>query len=344
MDPNSIENYCSSSEDDEISDNDCELPISGRPYLITDGEYSDDEFENHNLEDRSHLPCKFSILTEYLIKDPEKIWEKVVHLSITMDRPGSLNFLRAFPNLMHLEIRKQRTERMNDVVFDIEGIENCVNLLTLNMEGIDFRSFCGIEYCSKLKLVKVFGPFNTKIFHLMNLPKLRKIVLIDVNLDVCLEHNNWSNYPNLDTLVIHECHMSDDKYLKGINVEILSIIACALKSLKDIEFENVKELSLCHTLIRDITPLRNATKLTHLTLCSNKLKSLDPINHLLEKDTHINIHNSYDGDNKLVKLLSEKALCRCNDHTNENPNYWYEHLNHNFDDEYHASYNNLYRY
>jgi Leucine-rich repeat (LRR) protein len=324
------------SEEDELSRN------KACPIYYSDSD-TDSEKVNHSRNKvplpkkwcKEYLKCNYTSLMQ---ENPEESWKDVKFLRIYVDDSGPLTFLKFFNTLMHLEILNfQEKECIFSI--DFNGIESCHNLLTLKLYNLQVTSFHGIDFCSKLKSVTFIRYINISIAFLSMLPNLQKLKMEELNLDICLENNNWSHYQKLDRLEIRTCKMTDTNCLTGMNVSFLVLRNCRLKTIEYLNLKKLVHLNLRSNQITDISPLRNAKKLTFLAICDNKLKDLETIN-FLKKKVYIIMHNSYDGNDKVLKRRSNMEECEheC-EYDEEFEDNKYNHFE--YDEEYHQVYFDL---
>lgn len=178
---------------------------------------------------------------------------------------------------------------------NLVGIEACTGLEHLVVH-VPVKSFNGIEFCSELQRVR----FMTSIYRSFDLMgELRYLTMIDFT--DCYFSKEFTDstmltgLKNLKELEMTSCTgIKNLELIRGLSLRKLICVESNLESIKGIGLDEMKFLNIRGNRIRRITRLRRAKKLEHLIICANRIKSLEPINHILDSGQYVNYHGYQD--------------------------------------------------
>jgi hypothetical protein len=154
--------------------------------------------------------------------------------------------------------------RPNAFIQNLDGLEKCLGLRDLELEGNKIRNFSAISYLTGLNTLKLM---NNKIsdissFNSTSLRSLRSLSLAKN------EINDISGLSNITSL--HSLDLSDNSIID-------------ISTLADLT--KIYNLNLVNNQIIDISPLANLTSLSSLRLMSNKIKDISALSSLTELKT-----------------------------------------------------------
>lgn len=167
-------------------------------------------------------------------------------------------------------------ENKNKKIKTLKGIENLVNLISLNISGKLLTNLEGVECLTELQTLRIRNGNLENLNEVKNLSKLMELSLENVKL------NDWtavSNLTNLEKLCIKDC---------GLTYNGLKTVASKMSGLKSLGVSGIS--------LKDLTSLRGLVKLKELSISDNKLKSLSGIETLTE------LHSLYVSNNELTDL------------------------------------------
>lgn len=164
----------------------------------------------------------------------------------------------------------------------LKGIENLVNLLSLEIHDNSLTSLKGVEGLVNLQTLKI-GKGNLKnLNEVKDLPKLKELSVEGNKIE------DWtvvSDLTNLENLRISDC---------GLTGSGLEKVVSKLTGLTSLEVSK--------SCLEDLKSISGLTKLETLNVSNNKLKSLSGLETLTE------LHSLYISNNKLTKLTGIENL------------------------------------
>ncbi len=278
-------------------------------YIASDGKEYGDNIDNKILEDETEIRFSSKAFSEYVSKisgateDEMKFkWMKnQTNLVINDAAIDSLEDLVFFPNLTELSITVNYSK-----ITSMDGVENCSKLETIYLYGIfnidDYSSLGKLKNFKNFS--KYFGNDYENIINGLKLcENLKMLTLYNVPIDTMSRISELSN--NIEILQLRTCNVEKIKGLDNkINIKNLSLKDNRIKMIDGFKnLVNLTTLDLSDNNITDITPLSANTSLMSLNLKGNteidgnkenyvgeRLEALNKIGEILDRGGTININ------------------------------------------------------
>ena len=218
----------------------------------TKNEIKDDSI---NLEDKPVVNNNDKDINEK-IKEREIIDIKDINLKRAINDQLKKKNLDADISKSELESLK-RLNVYESNISNLDGLQYCINLISLHLEG-------------------------DKISDISPISKLTKLTYLYLNGDIISDISPIANLTNLVTLCLNRNQISDISPIANLkNLVKLSLSQNQISDINPIvNLTKLVELHLTDNQISDISPIRNLTNLNYLHLDFNQISNIKPIESL----------------------------------------------------------------
>ena len=164
-------------------------------------------------------------------------------------------------------------EADNNKIYDLQGIENCQNLIKLNL--IDNR-ISNIQQLSKLKQLKQLKLSNNQIIEISMLESLSELELLFLSGNNISEINNLNNFTNLTDLRIANNQLTDISAIGQLPLlKVLSVNDNLINNIAPLShLPNLEFMNLSQNAVKDISVLADLPNLKIILLSDNQIEDI----------------------------------------------------------------------
>lgn len=249
-------------------------------YIDKSGKKYGNNINKKILEDETEIKFSSSLFSDYISKisgipeDEMKFkWMKnqtslvIADASIT-----SLEDLIFFPNLISLQMGVENGDETKQLTLkNLDGIENCSKLQKISIFGGSVDDYTKLSELNNLQsffLRGVLNNFDNLIKSMRNLTTLTELKLVDTKI------SSMKKIEDLSHLSILEIKNSNISSIEGVencsNMVELRICSSRISKIQGIDkLDKLQDIDLSYNKIEDITPLAANTQLLKLNLKGN---------------------------------------------------------------------------
>ncbi|CEI71969.1 immunoglobulin-like domain-containing protein [Romboutsia hominis] len=275
----------------EIKDNN--LKIENKPIVNSDAKSVDEKVKESKIIDIKDINLKRAINKQLRKKD--------------LDADISKSELESLKRLTVIDSK----------ISDLEGLQYCVNLTYLYLDGDQINDISPIKNLSKLTILHLT---NNQISDISPISKLTNLVTLNLARNQISDISPVLNLTNLADLDLANNRISDISYVSNLTkLTNLSTFDLTNNQISDISpisnLTNLVTLRLTENQISDISPLSKLTNLNYLYLNHNQISDIAPLSNLTKLHglhlsyNHISDISSIGGLTKLAGLyLSDNEI------------------------------------
>ncbi|WP_411678844.1 leucine-rich repeat domain-containing protein [Clostridium thailandense] len=263
--------------------------------VITKQVYSE---KNKQIKEEKTFNFKIKEISEKPIVFKDKFFENVVR-----EKACKLGYQPIFKSDVE-NITELRLEYC-EIIKDISGIENLVNLKSLDLTYSQVEDISELKGLKNLEELWLYDNKITDISALKDLTNLKNLQLYGNQITDIPSLRGLTNleYIDLGNNKIHDITLLKELHnLKELNLVYNNITD--VSSLK--ELTNLNSLNLDNNNITDISPLGKLSNLKKLSLSSNKTTDISPLKGL------INLNSLVLDDNNITDISPLKGLTNLN--------------------------------
>ncbi|GAA0715733.1 hypothetical protein GCM10008904_32870 [Paraclostridium ghonii] len=210
----------------------------------------------------------------------------------TVSKPKSTNIIVTIPDVNLKKAINKELGQDEDAPITNEQLKS---LKSLNLGHLSIENLEGIQYCTNLLYLNLYGNEISDISYLQHLTNL---FTLNLDSNIVQDLTPLQNLYNLSELSLSHNDISDLTPLKGLSkLQSLNLASNNISDLRGLEdLTSLAYLTLSDNYISDLNALENLTNLTSLYLGNNNINNITPLNHL-DKLYYLSLSN-----NKVINI------------------------------------------